>query len=125
MKHFLWLPIVLLAIASADGQTLPVKISETDFSIGQSITIRSTILQENRKLNIYLPLNYAEDSLKTYPVIYLLDGSHDEDFIHIAGIVQFGTFPWVKMLPESIVVGISNVDRKRDFTYPSQNELDR
>lgn len=28
------------------------------------------------------------------------------------------------MIPESIVVGIGNVDRKRDFTYPFQNELD-
>jgi predicted alpha/beta superfamily hydrolase len=29
------------------------------------------------------------------------------------------------MIPESIVVGIGNVDRKRDFTYPSQNKLDQ
>ncbi len=29
------------------------------------------------------------------------------------------------MIPESIVVGIGNVDRKRDFTSPSQNELDQ
>jgi predicted alpha/beta superfamily hydrolase len=29
------------------------------------------------------------------------------------------------MIPESIVIGIGNVDRKRDFTYPSQNELDQ
>lgn len=62
---------------------------------------------------------------KKYPVIYLLDGSKDEDFIHISGLVQFGSFPWLNLIPESIVVGISNVDRKRDFTYPSQNESDR
>ena len=55
----------------------------------------------------------------------LLDGSKDEDFIHIAGIVQFGSFSWINMLPETIVVGIANVDRKRDFTYPSQNTLDQ
>jgi hypothetical protein len=58
-------------------------------------------------------------------VIYLLDGSRDEDFIHICGIVQFGSFSWINMIPESIVVGIGNVDRKRDFTYPSQNKLDQ
>ncbi|CDF79063.1 esterase [Formosa agariphila KMM 3901] len=29
------------------------------------------------------------------------------------------------MIPESIVVGIGNVDRKKDFTYPSQNKLDQ
>lgn len=107
------------------GQTLPIKISEADFSIGKSIKIESIVLDETRDLNIYLPLNYSKDSLKTYPVIYLLDGSKNEDFIHISGIVQFGSFSWINMIPESIVVGIGNVDRKRDFTYPSQNELDQ
>jgi len=107
------------------GQTLPKKISETEFSIGKSIKIESKILDEIRDLNIYLPLNYSCSSLKTYPVIYLLDGSKDEDFIHISGIVQFGSFSWINMLPESIVVGIGNVDRKRDFTSPSQNKLDQ
>ncbi|MCP9769067.1 alpha/beta hydrolase [Lacihabitans sp. LS3-19] len=56
--------------------------------------------------------------------MYLLDGSKDEDFIHIAGIVQFGSFSWINMIPESIVVGIVNVNRKRDFSYPSKNKLD-
>ncbi|SDR98024.1 alpha/beta hydrolase [Winogradskyella sediminis] len=106
-------------------QTLPLKISETDFTIGKSIKIKSEILDETRELNIYLPLNYSDDSLKHYPVIYLIDGSKDEDFIHISGIVQFGSFSWIQMIPESIVVGIGNVDRKKDFTYPSQNKLDQ
>jgi hypothetical protein len=103
---------------------LPKKISETDFSIGKTIEIESAVLNETRKLNIYLPLSYSGDSLKNYPVIYLLDGSKDEDFIHISGIVQFGSFSWINMIPETIVVGIGNVDRKRDFTFPSQNEHD-
>lgn len=46
----------------------------------------------------------------------------DEDFIHISGLVQFGSFSWINMIPESIVVGISNIDRKRDFTYPTNIE---
>jgi predicted alpha/beta superfamily hydrolase len=29
------------------------------------------------------------------------------------------------MIPESLVVGIGNVDRKKDFTFPFQNELDQ
>lgn len=107
------------------GQSMPKTISQSDFNIGKSIKIASTILGEPRDLNIYLPAGYSIDSLKTYPVIYLLDGSKDEDFIHIAGIVQFGSFPWINMIPESIIVGIGNVDRRRDFTYPSNNELDQ
>jgi len=94
------------------------------FSIGEVVTYHSQILEENRILNIYLPNSYKNDASKKYPVIYLLDGSKDEDFIHIAGLVQFGSFSWINMLPETIVVGISNIDRKRDFTYPSQNKQD-
>lgn len=60
-----------------------------------------------------------------YPLIYLLDGSRDEDFIHIVGLTQFGSFSWINMLPESIVVGIGNVDRKRDFTAPIGNLNDK
>ncbi|WMN12090.1 alpha/beta hydrolase-fold protein [Marivirga salinae] len=125
MKH---IPLVIILIVNGfitAAQSLPKKISETEFTIGKSINIQSKILDETRKLNIYLPSSYSPDSSKNYPVIYLLDGSKDEDFIHIAGIVQFGSFPWINIIPESIVVGIGNVDRKRDFTYPSKNELDQ
>jgi predicted alpha/beta superfamily hydrolase len=122
-KHILTL-VLLLITGLSYSQSLPKKISETDFSIGKTIEIESAVLNETRKLNIYLPLSYSGDSLKSYPVIYLLDGSRDEDFIHISGIVQFGSFSWINMIPETIVVGIGNVDRKRDFTFPSQNEQD-
>jgi len=123
-KNIISLVVVWITFWSY-GQQLPNKISETEFSIGKSIKIQSEILNESRTLNIYLPLSYTSDTAKTYPVIYLLDGSKDEDFIHVSGIVQFGSFSWINMLPESIVLGIANVDRKRDFTYPTQNEKDK
>jgi uncharacterized protein len=94
-------------------------MAQKPFVLGYIDSIRSTILNENRILNIYLPEGYSPDSAKTYPVIYLLDGSADEDFIHVVGLVQFCNFSWVNSLPKSIVVGIANVDRKRDFTYPT------
>ena len=125
MKQIILSVILLLTLQISYGQELAEKISETEFAIGKALKIKSQLLNETRDLNIYLPLDYSQDSLKTYPVIYLLDGSKDEDFIHISGIVQFGSFSWINMIPESIVVGIGNVDRKRDFTYPSQNELDK
>ncbi len=96
-------------------------VQRSQFSIGETIEIHSAVLDEKRVLNVYLPNSYTYDSTRVYPVIYLLDGSVDEDFIHIAGLVQFGSFSWINMLPETIVVGIANVDRRRDFTYPSKN----
>lgn len=101
------------------------RVKKEPLTIGERVTLYSEILNEDRILNVYLPEAYSADSATTYPVIYLLDGSLHEDFIHVAGIVQFGSFPWINMLPPSIVVGISNVDRKRDFTYPTRNAKDK
>ena len=98
---------------------------KTPLIIGDKIEIKSSILNENRILNIYLPNGYSHDLIKKYPVIYLLDGSIDEDFLHISGIVQFVSFSWINLIPETIVVGISNVDRKRDFTFPTNVKEDK
>ena len=121
MKQVYTLFILLFSSLSI-AQTLPKMISEDDFSIGKRIEIKSTVLGENRILNIYLPNSYSGDSIFNYPVIYLFDGSKHEDFIHIAGLVQFGSYPWINMVPESIVVGIENVDRIKDFTYPTNDK---
>lgn len=110
----LWLSIAI--INTTFGQN---SLVTKPFVLGLIDTISSKELGETRTLNIYLPEGYSKDSIATYPVIYLLDGSADEDFIHIAGLVQFACFPWVKLLPKSVVVGIANVDRRRDFTYPT------
>lgn len=100
-------------------------IEEKPFVLGTTHTIQSVELAERRKLNIYLPPGYSKDLKASYPVIYLLDGSKDEDFIHIAGLMQFANFPWVNLLPETILVGIGNVDRRRDFSYPTTVENDK
>lgn len=97
------------------------------FILGVIDEIQSDILQESRILNIYLPEGFDYQDTTTYPVIYLLDGSADEDFIHVVGLVQFNTFPWINRIPKSIVVGVANTDRRRDFTFPStiENEKNR
>ncbi len=126
MKHHLNLIFIFFTtLTISKGQGIPEIEEREDFVIGETLTINSTLLQESRALNIYLPLSYTRDSLKNYPVIFLLDGSEDEDFIHIAGLVQFGSFSWINMLPESIVVGIGNIDRQRDFTYPTGNQSEK
>ena len=120
---FLFLFIILVQAKNLlFAQTV---LNTQPFVIGESVDIHSSLLNENRTLNIYLPASYHKDSVKKYPVIYLLDGSADEDFIHVAGLVQFGSFSWINMLPESIVVGIANIDRRRDFTIPTHNKKDK
>jgi predicted alpha/beta superfamily hydrolase len=89
------------------------------FILGVIDEIQSKELAEKRVLNIYLPDGYNQNDTTKYPVIYLLDGSADEDFIHIVGLVQFNSFEWINQIPKSIVVGIATVDRRRDFTFPT------
>jgi predicted alpha/beta superfamily hydrolase len=109
------------------AQKNKVKQPETTkpFVLGVIDEIQSKELGEKRILNIYLPEGYQQGETTKYPVIYLLDGSADEDFIHIVGLVQFQSFEWINQVPKSIVVGIATVDRRRDFTFPTTIEEDK
>ncbi|WP_293871458.1 alpha/beta hydrolase-fold protein [Spirosoma sp.] len=119
--------LLLVLLGSSFGQaSKPDHSGPTKpFVLGVIQEIQSTQLAEKRTLNIYLPEGYNPNDTIRYPVIYLLDGSADEDFIHVVGLVQFNTFPWINRIPKTIVVGIANTDRRRDFTYPTTQEKDR
>lgn len=115
-------PFFLLFFAiCAHGQNI-AKPTTNSIILGKAEVFHSAILGEDRTLNIYLPDGY--NSNDKYPIIYLLDGSADEDFIHVTGIVQFNTIPWVNRIPKSIVIGIANTNRKLNFTSQSDNEND-
>ncbi len=112
MKRIYFLPIFLLSTLFSIAQTeLP------PFAFGVVDGFYSNELGEHRTLNIYLPPGYHPDSATRYPVIYLLDGSALEDYAHTAGLVEF--LSTYGVIPQSIVVGIANVSRRRDFTHPT------
>ncbi len=121
-RHILILIIALLAhTAYAQHEVAAPK----PFILGETRELWSEELGEKRVVNIYLPEGYDKDDTTHYPVIYLLDGGADEDFIHIVGLVQYNTFSWINRVPKCIVVGIANTDRKRDFTFPSKTPYDK
>lgn len=121
MKHLYLITVFVFCSSSLLAQQKHDKRSDTitPFVLGRIDEIKSTELNEKRILNIYLPEGYSDSDTTKYPVIYLLDGSADEDFIHIVGLVQFNSFEWINLVPKSIVVGIATVDRRRDFTFPT------
>ncbi|MRX41103.1 alpha/beta hydrolase [Flavobacterium sp. LC2016-23] len=119
MNKFFTLIFLLFSSVLLFGQ------NSKPFVLGVIEEIQSKELGENRILNLYLPEGYKAEDATKYPVIYLLDGSADEDFIHIAGLVQFNSFEWINQVPKSIVVGIATVDRRRDFTFPTSIEKDQ
>ena len=104
-----WIKILLIFLL------LPLILrSQEDICIGKKQSLYSTALQENRNYWIHLPESYGQDTTQTYPVIYLLDG--DSFFHSLVGISK--TFSTVrgKFLPQSIIIGVLNVDRTRDLT---------
>ena len=100
----------------------PIKVEESKpLAFGITEKLQSVQLSETRTINIYLPEDYNPKDTITYPVIYIPDGGADEDFFHITGIVRYNTQPWIERFPKSIVVGIANTNRKRDFTFSVPN----
>lgn len=112
--------LLLLSLSLCGIRAQNALIRNEPLTVGTQWTFQSGILQEARTLNVYLPTDYSPDS--SYEVIYLLDGSMDEDFMHISGLTQFLSYPWIADMPPCIVVGIANVDRKRDFTFAPQSD---
>jgi predicted alpha/beta superfamily hydrolase len=122
MKTFIYCICLIWGIQNGMAQNPTIESRTKPLVLGVVDEILSIELSEKRILNIYLPEGYNEKDTTVYPVIYVLDGSIDEDFIHIVGLVHYNSFPWINRIPQSIVVGIANVDRKRDFTGPTSIE---
>jgi predicted alpha/beta superfamily hydrolase len=121
MKKSLLFFILILFIKIGYTQT------KNPITLGQIDTIKSKILKERRELLIYTPANAIKNPKNNtrYPVMYLLDG---EAFFHsFTGMVQY--LSSIGKMPEMIIVGITNTDRKRDLTpthwvYWSDGEKD-
>ncbi len=96
--------------------------SQEDICIGKGYTLYSDVLQEERAYWVHLPESYGQDTTKTYPVIYLLDG---KSFFHsLVGISKTLASGMGKYLPPSIIVGVLSTDRTRDFT-PTPSAAER
>ncbi|MGI8466848.1 MAG: alpha/beta hydrolase [Pyrinomonadaceae bacterium] len=95
----------------------------TPLTIGETFTIDSRILGEKRVINVYMPPGYKESSDSRVPVLYMPDGGINEDFLHVAGLVQVSVGNGT-MRP-FLLVGIENTERRRDMTGPTENEKDK
>ena len=77
----LFCPLLALAPADAAEPTAPL-------AIGETFTLRSKVLGETRRINVYLPPGYAESADQRLAVLYMPDGGLAEDFLHVAGLVR-------------------------------------
>jgi uncharacterized protein len=88
MKNSFLIIIFALSTSSTFGQNMQAKEREASkpFILGVIDEIYSKELAAYCELNSYLPKGYNKNDTVKYPDIYLLDGSADEDFIHIVGL---------------------------------------
>lgn len=81
----------------------------------QTLTMRSELLAETRRIYVQLPEGY-EDSTTRFPVLVVLDGEWLFELAR-ANARFFSEYEAMDVdIPRMIVVGIENTDRDRDFT---------
>jgi uncharacterized protein len=105
--------ILVVIMAAANAQT----IKKSRIILGKSHTIESKILNEKRRIWVYVPhgAKDPENLERRYPVIYLLDGNAHFSWLNktaqqLCGVNSAGT------CRDMIMVAIPNTDRVRDFT---------
>ncbi len=86
--------------------------------VGINHVINSSILKENRQIQVYLPKDY-KTSNKKYPVIYLLDGQR----YFLYGVTLDRLLKRFRKTPDFIVVGINFKESTRNTTLFSGSKM--
>ncbi|MDX1828640.1 MAG: alpha/beta hydrolase-fold protein [Lutibacter sp.] len=109
-KHFITVILLILGLNQVSSQ------NAEQIVIGTKHHLHSNILNEDREFWISLPESYNTQaaSHKKYPLLIVLDGN--THFRAITGMVNYMSSGYNIRIPEMIVVGIQNIDRRRDFT---------
>ena len=101
----------------------PAASAATPLVIGESFSIDSQALQEQRHINVYQARAWDTPPDAPLPVLYMPDGGVAEDFLHVAGLLQVSVANGT-MRP-FMLVGMQNTQRRRDLTGPTDNAQDR
>jgi predicted alpha/beta superfamily hydrolase len=107
---FLFLHAFIIGNATADSAT---ELNTRPISIGETFTLTSKATGQSHEINIWTPPKMGEED-KQHPVLYLIDGGLDQDFLHIAGLAQLSTINARYETP--IVVGIRTSARYSQLT---------
>jgi predicted alpha/beta superfamily hydrolase len=89
---------------------------DNKITIGTIEHIQSKILNEDREIRIHVPNGEQASvaSKQRYPVLYLLDG--EAHFNSVVGMMEQLSNYGNTIVPQMIVVGISNTNRMRDLS---------
>ncbi len=112
----------ILALAGLALALSSIPAAADPLVIGETFTVKSDILGETRHINVFVPTKWGEPIDGALPVLYMPDGGLNEDFLHIAGLLQVSVSNGT-MRP-FILVGIQNTERARDMTGPTSDPRD-
>lgn len=93
------------------GSLQPATAQEVTARLGVGRTLQSAILKEAREVIVHLPASY-DTSGRSYPVLYLLDGT-SAFLLQMIGITD--RLSNDGNAPELIIVAIANTNRDRDM----------
>ena len=110
-------------LAHATPAATATSSAATPLVIGESFSIDSQALQEQRHINVYQARAWDTPPDAPLPVLYMPDGGVAEDFLHVAGLLQVSVANGT-MRP-FMLVGMQNTQRRRDLTGPTDNAEDR
>jgi len=114
-----------IVVPAAQAETAVVQSAQAaaPLVIGETFTLPSKALGETRRLNVYTARAWDTPPDAPLPVLYMPDGGVQEDFLHVAGLLQVSVANGT-MRP-FMLVGIENTQRRRDLTGPTTNPEDR
>ena len=119
--HLFFLMIVLSTFWVSCTSVKKISV-DNRIVIGTIDSLYSNILNEERKIWIYTPATPNLFARQSFPVVYLLDG--DAHFYSVMGLIQqLSEVNMNMVLPQMILVGITNTNRTRDLT-PSRDSIE-
>ena len=115
----------LLLMSEPDHRIcFPFFLSSPHGRFSSLIQFQSDILGRSQQLRVYLPPGYDENSLASYPVVYMQDGQNlffpDEAFMGSEWQVDetSHTMGSMRAVEDVVIVGVHSADRMRDYTEP-------
>jgi predicted alpha/beta superfamily hydrolase len=102
----------LAAVVIALPITIAAQQNTRTITLGESHTIQSAVMGENREILVSLPDGYQRTRTQ-YPVLFVLDGS--SHLLHATATTQFLAAARNR-IPEMLVVAVPNTNRNRDNT---------
>ena len=101
---------IITALCAAQEDGSPV-------NIGMNHTIKSSILNQDRTIQIYTPASYP-GSTRDYPVLYILDGQ----WYFLSDVAIQTAMKTPRAVPGMIVVGINTSDSSRRSLFSDKKE---